>query len=442
MLYTDYIDNKSILGIIRRSCSCVDPRLIGHGYRVAYLVSLFSKKRHSPEEQGLRDICFLSLLHDIGAYKTDEISRMLQFDTSNVFGHSVYGYLFIKYFSPLSPLSKAILYHHVPWNKLLQSDTAIAPDSETPSGIFDLAQMIQVADRIDVCMTVERKTWEEALAIIKKGRGTRFAPHIVEMAEASTLSGSIEEAAQSDSHFHHVLSDVPFTSNEISDYLSMLIFTIDFRSRHTVTHTITTTTIGYELAKRLGFDETERSQIVCGSLLHDLGKIGIPVEILEYHGKLSPQAMNIMRTHVNITEAIFAGEINETIARLALRHHEKLDGSGYPRGLTGSELTLGERIVAAADIVSALAGTRSYKSVFPKEKIISIISQMKNGGLLDPDTVDVMVRDYDVIMEAAKIRCQPVLDLYTKLQEEYDSLAKFQPVFQSVCIQQATQSPD
>ena len=81
----------------------------------------------------------------------------------------------------------------------------------------------------------------------------------------------------------------------------MLIYIIDFRSRHTVTHTITTTNISYELGRRMNLDSDYLDKIVCGALLHDVGKVGVPVEILEYPGRLSPQAMNVMRKHVDIT---------------------------------------------------------------------------------------------------------------------------------------------
>ena len=424
MQYTEYIDNKSILGIIRRSCSYVDSRLIDHGYRVAFLVSLIARQYHESDEKGLRDICFLSLLHDIGAYKTDEITRLLHFETSNVFNHSVYGYLFIKYFSPLRRLSKAVLYHHVPWNRLAQTSLVLGDSGDTPDGIYTLAQIIQVADRIDVAVSTEHRSWAEAISIIRNGKGIRFSPQIAEIAEALPPVVSIEDACKNDARFHHILSDVPFTPDEIAGYLSMLIFTIDFRSRHTVTHTITTTSISYELAKLAGADENTCNQIVCGALLHDLGKIGIPVEILEYPGKLSPQAMTVMRTHVDITEKIFGGEIDETITRLAIRHHEKLDGSGYPHGLTTADLTSGERIVAIADIVSALAGTRSYKDSFPKEKILSILTQMTKDGLLDPSIVALMVNNFDTVMEETRIRCQPILGLYEEIQTEYESLSE------------------
>ena len=201
--------------------------------------------------------------------------------------------------------------------------------------------------------------------------------------------------------------------------MNMVIYTIDFRSRHTVTHTMTTTSISYELAKRMGVTGQDLSDIYFGALLHDLGKIGIPVEILEFPGKLSPQAMRIMRTHVELTGRILGQDVEEKIRKIALRHHEKLDGSGYPKGIPGAELTMGERIVAVADIVSALAGTRSYKEAFPKERILSIIETMKADGLIDRDAVDKIASDFDEIMEETAGRCQPILDMYHGIQAEY-----------------------
>ena len=214
----------------------------------------------------------------------------------------------------------------------------------------------------------------------------------------------------------------PLTQEQITDYLKMLIYIIDFRSRHTVTHTITTTNISYELGRRMNLDSDYLDKIVCGALLHDVGKVGVPVEILEYPGRLSPQAMNVMRKHVDITGEIFGGEIDETIQNIALRHHEKLDGSGYPLGLTASELTVGERIVAVADIVSALTGTRSYKDAYPKERVLSIVSEQKDLGKIDCNIVDILIKDYDEIMASTRLVCQPVLDKYENIQKDFQKL--------------------
>ena len=129
--------------------------------------------------------------------------------------------------------------------------------------------------------------------------------------------------------------------------------------------------------------------------------------------------MHIMRTHVNITEEILGTDVDETTKRIALRHHEKLDGSGYPGKLTGRDLTKGERIVAVADIVSALTGTRSYKDAYPKEKVVSIIEGMRRENTIDAECVSCMVADYEGIMEHTLQRCQPILDAYYNIKREY-----------------------
>ncbi|MFT4106177.1 MAG: HD domain-containing protein [Lacrimispora sp.] len=415
MQYTNTLNNKSIIGIMRRFCSNIEPRLTEHGSRVAYIVFRMLHKAGFCSAMDLRDLCLLAHIHDIGAYKTEEISRMLQFETQNVWGHCSYGYLFIRYFSPLKKLAPAILFHHSAWNSL-------EGQAELTSSIKDTAQIIHIADRIDVSMSVEGKSWKDTRDSLIKGRGTAYAPHLVDLAVKLDLTQPIEEEQRVDPDYFDFLTSIPLSTEETTDYLKMLVFLIDFRSSYTATHTITTTSISYELGLLLDLPESQINQILCGSLLHDLGKIAIPMEILEFPGKLSSQAMSIMMTHVDLTEEIFGGAIDETIQRISLRHHEKLDGSGYPRGLTARELTVMERLVAIADIISALTGKRSYKDSFPKEKITTILTNMKNASLLDSSIVDLTIENLDMILDATADRCKPILDVYARLNEEYESL--------------------
>lgn len=412
---TSFINNQGIIGILRRACNHVDKRLMDHGIRVAYIASRLMRGVPGLDASELRNICFLAALHDMGAYKTEEIDRLVQFETENIWEHSVYGYLFVKYFSPLSYLAPAVLYHHTPWSAL-SNNNRVSPK------VKQIAQLISISDRLDIWMNSEGRPYEGFIQNISRVRDIRFKASLVDaMANLSFTPFTAEEADQ-DPSFLQMQSEIPFTHEEILSYLHMIINSIDFRSRHTVTHTITTTSISNELAILAKLSPEEQNQIVCGALMHDLGKIGIPVEILEHPGKLSPQAMSIMRTHVDITEEILGRDIPKPIRRIALRHHEKLNGSGYPRGLSGDELAIGERIVSLADIVSALAGTRSYKESFGKDRIVRIISEMRQDGLIDPDLVECMILHFDEIMEKTKERCQPMLDIFYKLQSEFTEI--------------------
>lgn len=419
MQFTNNINNKSLLGIIRRFCNYIDPRLTEHGSHVSYIVFRILRETGKYSDEELRNICFAAQLHDVGAYKTEEVSRMLQFETSDVWDHSLYGYLFIRYFSPFRELAPVVLLHHTSW-QILEKEKKLCPH------LKDLSQLLHIADRIDVSMSLQKCSWKQTLSSIINGRSTAFAPHIVDLAAQLNFENSIEEDLRNDSEYHDFLMQIPLSGEEITNYLKMLVFIIDFRSHHTVTHTVTTTSISYELGKLLSFNEYQLNLVLCGSLLHDLGKIAIPVEILEYPGKLSYQEMAIMRTHVDYTEKIFGGSIDKATERIALRHHEKLNGSGYPKNLKAKDLTMEERLVAIADIISALTGTRSYKDSLPTDRICSILFKMKQEGLLDEMIVDLAMDHLNEILDTTDVRCQPILSIYEKLKTEYDFLLPIQ----------------
>ena len=406
-----------IAELMQRTLNRVDPRLVDHGKRVARLAAgMLDVRGCAPGER--RDLLLLAMLHDIGAYKTEEIDRMLQFETQNIWGHSVYGYLFIRDLSPLAEYAPAVLFHHLDYQKLRWLDT--------PCGEY--AQIFNLADRADIFLEnrpgAPRK---ELYRRLRGASGTRFDPLVVELfleADARLdLCGTWGEPVD----VRSLLGELDLCREQLDTYLRMLIYTIDFRSSHTVAHTLTTTALSWQLGRRMGLSGEDLEDIVYGAMLHDLGKMGIPVEILEFPGKLSPQAMGVMRTHVDITEEIIGGLVGERVARIALRHHEKLDGSGYPRGLTGEELTLPQRIVAVADIVSALCGTRSYKAAFPKEKTLAIIGGMAGEGLIDRDAVMVMCGGYDEIMKTVMEETGPVRAAYRRIQEDYARLMKELP---------------
>lgn len=415
--YINYIDNEGILGIIRRSCNCVDSRLMDHGFRVSYITSKIIRNLGIFDDKYRRDACILALIHDIGAYKMEEIDQMLKFETMDVWSHSIYGSLFVKYFSPLKKLAPAILYHHTSWAVLKDLDSV---DQENKR----LAQILNAADRMDVYLAEDGHTWKGFISQLDGWGKRNLTPEVVAALRTLEPQEAIEDAIKKDDQYHHMLDDIKFTEAEIREYLEMLIFTIDFRSNRTVTHTIETATISRELAKRLGLETEEVSKITCGALLHDLGKIGISAGILEHPGKLKPQVMSVMRSHVDITEEILGDGVDPAVKNIALRHHEKVNGTGYPHGLSGEELSLSERIVAVADIISALAGIRSYKEAYPKARIIEIIEKMRDEGCIDAQVVNLMILEFDEIMEHTLVSCRPSLDIYHNIMNEYEEMIK------------------
>lgn len=413
------INDENIVGLVQRTLNEVDPRLVDHGIRVSYLVSRMLEIDGSFSKEQQKDICLLCVLHDIGAYKTEEIDRLVQFETNDVWEHSIYGYLFLMHLSPLKEWAQAVLYHHVPYKDL--------PDLEPR--LFMAAQMLSLADRMEIYYETyqegrtARQLGREAVSYLEKKRNSMFSDEVIDLfIEAERKFSLFARLRENPIPFNEVVPQIAFSEEECTQYLQMMIYAIDFRSQHTVTHTITTASISVCAARYMGIPGERIKRIYFGAMLHDLGKIGIPVEILEYPGKLSAQAMAVMRTHVNITEKILGGSVAPDVAKIALRHHEKMDGSGYPLGLTGNETTLEEQILAVSDIISALLGTRSYKEAFSKDRTLSIIGEMAVDGKLNPEIVWVIQENFEKIVDEVADNCAPVLENYYGIQSEYRRL--------------------
>jgi len=390
----------------------VDSRLIDHGKRVAYLMFKILEPQRMYTDKQLRDICILAMLHDVGAYKTEEIDKMIVFETIDVWEHSIYGYLFLRYFSPLKELSPTILFHHAECDEIKYLDPALQ----------FLGQLISLCDRADVF--VQHKGNAAGFrAHIEKNRDIKYRSDIVDMFLASGINiDAAYDDIDSDAAFNQVFRNTPLTGDEVTGYIKMIIFSIDFRSSQTVIHTIATTCVAGMVAGFLGADENEIKRIKTGAMLHDIGKVGIPIHILESTGKLSDSDMEIMKTHVDITEKILDGNVDDDIKHMATRHHEKLGGEGYPKRLDKDDLALYDRIVTIADIFSALCGVRSYKNAYPKEKIIEVLNDM--SGALDPEIISLTIKHFDHILEEVNRESLPVIEKYNAMNEEYLQLRK------------------
>ncbi|MFP4372298.1 MAG: HD-GYP domain-containing protein, partial [Halanaerobium sp.] len=142
--------------------------------------------------------------------------------------------------------------------------------------------------------------------------------------------------------------------------------------------------IGFSSAvifRELGAEEKRIENIFFASLLHDIGKIGIPDSILQKPGRLNAEEYEVMQNHPEIGARILAGsqtEVLDMAYNIAYSHHEKWDGSGYPQGLKGEEIPIEARIVALADVFDALSSKRVYKEAFSREKCVEIVSNERN----------------------------------------------------------------
>lgn len=174
----------------------------------------------------------------------------------------------------------------------------------------------------------------------------------------------------------------------------------EFRDNETGEHVIRMSKVSEILARGLGMAEDMCEAILYASPMHDVGKIAIPDSILLKPGPLDPDEWEIMKSHARAGAEIMGDHQSEVIqlaAMLALYHHEKWDGTGYPEGLSGTEIPLPARIAAVSDVFDALTSARPYKEAWPVEKAVKYIEEAA-GAHFDPAVVAVFMENLPAIL--------------------------------------------
>jgi len=170
--------------------------------------------------------------------------------------------------------------------------------------------------------------------------------------------------------------------------LKALARTVDAKSSWTAGHSERVADIALKIGKSLGLDPNSLINLQRAAFLHDIGKIGVPVAILDKPGKLSHEEFNIIKAHPRMGERILEPiKAYDEIIPMVVEHHERFDGKGYPDGLNGSSISLGARILAVADVFDALKSDRPYRDGMPFEQVIGIIKQ-EASQQFDPDIVN------------------------------------------------------
>jgi putative nucleotidyltransferase with HDIG domain len=167
---------------------------------------------------------------------------------------------------------------------------------------------------------------------------------------------------------------------------------VERRDPYTAGHQQKVSQLAAAIIKELGFSEDQVEGIRIAGLLHDVGKISVPAEILSKPGRISEYEFNIIKTHTQVGYEILKGiEFPWPVAEIALQHHERLDGSGYPSGLSGEEILFEARVMAVADTVEAMSSHRPYRPALGVDKALDEISRGRDV-FYDAEAVDACVR--------------------------------------------------
>ena len=383
----------------------VSPAVVDHHRRTAYLTEQIGRAM-GLDADILGRAVLAAALHDIGAFSLGERLRALDFDR-HLLEHAESGYRLLREFDPFAEVAPIVQHHHLDWEFGRGAEYEGEPVPRE-------AALVYLADRVAVLFRVGRDPLAQRTAIvcaIRAAEGERFHPEVVAAFVAVARSDSfwfgLAEGVTPLEPGHGC--DLPVGAAMEIDaeaFASMLAHIVDFRSHFTATHSCATAAVTDVLAGQLGVSPATRHELRVAGLLHDLGKLGVPKEILEKPGPLTVTERQVVDAH-----SYHSGRILRTIPELrrvadwVAHHHERMDGSGYPDRLAAADLGLETRVIAVADIFTALTEDRPYREGLDRRGVLRAMNEMVVQGHIDPVVVDVLgdvVEDVSCAVDSAQ----------------------------------------
>ncbi|MDR0547991.1 MAG: HD domain-containing protein [Deltaproteobacteria bacterium] len=371
-----------------------------HQKRVAIMCGHIAEKigLKSQDEQALLSA---ALMHDIGAASfSDERKKISNPNFAGrpqeIFVHAENGYILLKDSEPFSFIAETIRHHHDQWS------------GGNPSGLVGdriplHSRIIHLADRVEINIDKKKPILAcraDLQKLIKANHGQVFDPAVIEafldcsVKESFWLDLTMPDYVDSFKHRMN-LGVAPYNINDLVKIAELFATLIDRMSRYTATHSRSVSGVAVFLAKLSGFSDSEQQLMKISGLLHDLGKLSIPNEILEKPGPLDPEQLLTIRQHTFFTYRILSQIENmETVAAWAAWHHETLDGQGYPFRLGAVELTIGARIMAVADIFVALTENRPYRKKLDQAVVEKIMRDMVGKNKIAGNIVANLMANY------------------------------------------------
>lgn len=374
------------------------PLLAQHQLRTAYIAwKLGDAARLEPS--ALETVVLAALLHDIGALKPEDKIAIHESDSAQgLEAHCILGEQVLREVPLFAPAAPVVRRHHTPWSEWGQAGEE--------SGAL-AAQIVFLADTIERAIDRDLYILLQDEAIVERVRAlaaSDFDPDLVEVFRGVAAREEFWLDLVSPKLAEHFL-ETPGAGRTIPQAellaVSELIRNIiDFRSHFTAAHSAGVSSAASLLAGFVGCPGAEVELMKMVGNLHDIGKMAVPNAILEKPDKLSRDEYAIMRQHTYHTYSfLHRAGFSQNVVEWAGFHHERLDGTGYPFHLDAARLSLGSRIVAAADVLIAVAEDRPYRTGMAKRDVISVLTAMEARGKLDPHVVDTLRSHYDEIIE-------------------------------------------
>ncbi len=368
------------------------------------------------QDNDLSNLVLAASVHDIGALNISERNMLIQTDVENPYPHCIMGYEMLKTFKPFYEIAKIIKYHHIRYDDTLFEGEDIPIQS----------YILHLSDRIDILIEPDE------FVLLQKSRvsteitdrsNTVFHPDVVDA--FLQVSGNDEFWLGIDNSMRDLFNKCKFdmeinhTVDTVKDFTLTLARIIDFRSEYTASHSYTVGLVAEYIGQLLGKDSNYTDKLKIAGFLHDIGKLGVDNSIIEKKGSLTEDEYQVIKSHSYYTNKILSEvEGFEDINFWAKHHHEKIDGSGYPFGLKVDQFDEGVKILAYADILSALTEDRPYRGPLTMNKAFEIIKN-KFASIIDEHLYDVLIEHKDELKWIIDDSHQYAKNVYDVAMEHY-----------------------
>jgi putative nucleotidyltransferase with HDIG domain len=382
------IDVNEILSAFSLALDLAENKTFEHAQRTAYIALRVARELAVPEEE-LKDIYAAALLHDIGM-----VNALAEVHTDQALleKHCLAGKEIVSSLPLSRNVSDYILWHHANWD----GDGPFALSGhDIPLG----GQIVYLADQLDLQLKSLSNIRIERLKIteyVKSFNGKKFSPDIVEAFLATQDKElfwldyshlSISEVISRIQPYNEIKVNIDETENIAQTFAKI----IDNKSPFTHDHSQGVSLLLSLLSNDYQFDNETTKMLKISGLLHDLGKLAVPNEILDKPANLTPLELLTIKSHSYYTKLILS-KVKEfdVIKEWAGNHHETLDGQGYPEGK--KRLSKQERMVAICDVYQALMEERPYRKSLPKTKVFEIMGELVQKQKLCSETFEDLKR--------------------------------------------------
>lgn len=406
-----------------RALDMISSVITHHHADVGYLVSELSRRvGFGPEEQ--ETVLVAALLHDVGAVPLDLHLEDLGFESASV-RHDYAGSLFIRACPFLSHVADVVAAHHL-----------LCPQARNGTMYEKLGHMICLTDRADVLLAGHRAKNPMHLAVQEVWRelsaepATRYNPDFMQalgdlLHDPHFVEGLKTPRATLAQDSFNVQSPTVLDMHRIIQFSSLFALALDARSRFTATHSSGVAAVARALAQCAGYDSTHAQKIYLAGFLHDIGKLGVPNSLIEKPGKLTPEEYALVREHAaNSLLVLDKVPGLDPVGLWGALHHERVDGHGYPLGLKRAELPQEARLMAVADVFTAITENRPYRMGMDQNTACSLLRKMTAEGALDEDFTGLLLDNYARVDAARAEMQQQSLAQLIRIRCDMDSKAK------------------